>query len=287
MHAGRSEPEPSHSLFALPKAFVGQTATIQRSALRSWLAIPGVEVLLLGDDEGVSDVATDFGVSHIASVARSRAGAPLVSDVFEKAASWATSDSLIYVNADVLLPPFSGASIVDVRHRLAGALCVGQCRNVDVDRELAGWYKDLASSGRLRGPGGIDYLGFVRGTFESIPPFALGRAYYDNWLIWHAYRAGVPIVDLTEVLRAIHQNHDYGHVAGGRPESYEGVDARRNLALAGGRLHLFNIDDATHRMTPNGLRRNVLSPLRTFPPARWLALEPGRIKRALEGLAGR
>jgi hypothetical protein len=278
---------PAHSLFAVPKAFVGEAERIQRNALRSWAGLRDVELLLLGDSAGVAEAASVFGAAHIPSVAMSEAGAPLVSDVFAQAACWAGTGSLVYVNADILLPPHAGEIIASVRQVLPTALCVGQCVNADVRGDLDGWDAGIARGATLRGPGGIDYLAYVPSVFAEVPAFSLGRAYYDNWLIWHAYRARVPIVDLTEVLRAIHQNHDYGHVAGGRPESYEGVDARRNLALAGGRLHLFNIDDATHRMTPNGLRRNVLSPLRTFPPARWLALEPGRIKRVLEGLAGR
>jgi hypothetical protein len=275
---------PAHSLFAVPKAFVGDARRIQLNAIRSWCKLQDVELLLLGDSPGVADVAATFGATHIPSIAVSDAGAPLVSDVFARAAGWAAARSLIYVNADILLPPETAAVIARVRRMLPTALCIGQCVNADVDADLDGWEADIARGAPLRGAGGIDYLAFVPSVFAEVPPFSLGRAYYDNWLLWHAYRAGVPIVDLTEVVPAIHQNHEYGHVAGGRSESYEGVDAQRNLALAGGRLHLFNIDDATHRMTPKGLRRNLLSPLRTFPPARWLALEPGRIRRSIEGL---
>jgi hypothetical protein len=274
---------PAHSLFAVPKAFTAAVGRIQRNALRSWLQLYEVEVLLLGDEPGVADAAAEFGAAHSSSVATSPTGAPVVSDVFAQAARWASTESLVYVNADILLPPDAGEIIARVRGESPTALCVGQCLNADVEDELAGWDATVAHTGSLRGPGGIDYLAYVPSVFAEIPPFSLGRAYFDNWLLWHAHRRRIPIVDLTGVLPAVHQNHDYGHVSGGRSESYEGADALKNLALAGGRMHLFNIDDASHRMTARGLRRNTLSPLRTFPPARWLALETGRLKRAITG----
>ncbi|MEN6424137.1 MAG: hypothetical protein ABFE13_02145, partial [Phycisphaerales bacterium] len=46
-------------------------------------------------------------------------------------------------------------------------------------------------------------------------------------------RRGVPVVDGTECITAVHQEHDYGHVAGGRNEAWYGEEARRNLSLAG------------------------------------------------------
>ena len=67
-----------------------------------------------------------------------------------------------------------------------------------------------------------------------MPPFALGRAFFDNWLIWDARRRGLPVVDLTEVVPALHQDHAYDHLEGGRRAAYAGEDARRNLELAGG-----------------------------------------------------
>jgi hypothetical protein len=269
------------SIFAVPKPFEGSIAALQRNALRTWKAISGAELLLLGGEHGAAAAAREFGADAEPEVARTEAGAPLVSDVFERAERWASHRSLLYVNADVLLPPETAAVVDRVRRTLPGAVCVGECSNVEIAGELQGWSEAAGAPSVARGVGGIDYLAFERGTFPRLPPFALGRAFFDNWLLWDARRRSIPIVDVTHVLRALHQNHGYEHVRGGRTEAYEGVDARRNYELAGGQLHLFNIDDATHRLTDDGLRRNRVAGLRAVPAIRWLALAPGRMERAV------
>ena len=54
------------TLFTLPKAFSGHTAIIQRNAFASWkLLQPEVEIIILGDDDGVAETATEFGFKHI------------------------------------------------------------------------------------------------------------------------------------------------------------------------------------------------------------------------------
>ncbi|MGZ4314845.1 MAG: hypothetical protein ACXVRS_03310 [Gaiellaceae bacterium] len=269
------------SLFSVLKPFEGEIDRIQRNALRSWSAIPGIEVLALGTGSGVAEAAHEVGAAYEPRFARTPGGAPSLPDVFERAERWASSDSLLYVNGDILLPPTLGDVIRVVRTKLPHALGVGQCRNVDVSENLRGWSEEIAREGRLRGPGGIDYVAFERGAFPALPMFALGRAYFDNWLLWDARKRGVPVVDLTQVVLAVHQNHRYGHLVGGKNEAYDGDDARRNYALAGGQLHLFNIDDASHRLTVGGLRPNRVAPFRTFPPFRWVALRMGELERWL------
>ncbi len=267
------------SLFAVPKAFDGDAGRIQRNALASWRALPGVEILLLGSAAGVAEAAAASRAAHVPGLDETPSGAPRVDAVFERAEAWASSDALLYVNGDILLPPSIVEVVGDVRGKLRDAVCVGQCLNVDVSAEVSRFDPALAEGGVLRGPGGIDYVAFTRGTFRAMPPFALGRAFFDNWLIWDARRRGLPVVDLTEVVQALHQNHAYDHLEGGRRAAYAGEDARRNLELAGGRLHLFNIDDATHRCTATGLRRNRLAPLRAAPPLRRAALLFGALER--------
>ena len=43
----------------------------------------------------------------------------------------------------------------------------------------------------------------------KIPDFIIGRPGYDNWLIWKARRSLIPVVDASESVKAIHQNHYY------------------------------------------------------------------------------
>jgi hypothetical protein len=271
------------TLFTVPKPFIGRTAVLQENALASWRALaPAVEVIVFGTETGATEAASAAGALHVPQIARSERGTPLVDDLFKRAQELATNETLCFVNADIILPPMLADAAVAAFARLPEAILVGQCREVDVSDHLNGWTPELEVEARgapLRGPGGIDYIVFPRGAFSTLPPFALGRANFDNWLLWNVRRQGRPLVDLTQTVLAVHQTHDYEHVDGGRAEAYFGGEASRNYALAGGRLHLFNIDDSTHRLTPTGVRRNLSAPLRAAPPLRWLALAAGSLAR--------
>jgi hypothetical protein len=146
-------------------------------------------------------------------------------------------------------------------------LLVGQ--TVDLDPELAAGRTgdDLrrvaAEHGTRRGPAAIDYFVFTPGLFDPMPPFVVGRAGFDNWLIWRARRSGGPVVDATEAVAAVHLRHGYGHLAGGKPDAYYGPEAQRNVELAGGRSRIYTLHDASHRLRGDlTLARNLGATLR-------------------------
>lgn len=116
----------------------------------------------------------------------------------------------------------------------------------------------IKQEGKNRGPWGIDYFIFPREFFNNLPPFALGRAYYDNWLIWKALNLKGSVVDATDRITAIHQNHDYSHVSGGWHEAYRGKEVIENVRIGGGLSRRYCIYDATHFLTPLGLKRNLI-----------------------------
>ena len=52
------------TIFTIPKPFKGHINTIQRNAIQSWMQLkPECEIILFGDDYGVSDIAKEFGLS--------------------------------------------------------------------------------------------------------------------------------------------------------------------------------------------------------------------------------
>lgn len=245
------------TFFTVPKPFAGHTDVIQRNAIGSWVAsVPGAQVLLCGSELGTADVARDMGLEHLPELERSPFGAPLLSSAFGHAHHRAKHDTLCFVNADIM---FRG----DV-NRAVGLpppfLVIGESLDVDLREPFR--YDDRGSQGRLppdaasRGPLAIDWFFFNRGLFAKVPPFAIGRARFDNWLIWRARSGGARVIDATELIGALHQRHDYGHLAGGRREAYRGADARRNEALAGWwrYLYLHSILDADWTLTAHGLQ---------------------------------
>ena len=70
------------TILAMPKPFRGHIGIIQRNAIRSWTLLrPSCEIVLFGDDTGVSAAAAELGVRHVPNVARNEYGTPLVNDV--------------------------------------------------------------------------------------------------------------------------------------------------------------------------------------------------------------
>ena len=74
------------TIFAVPKAFVGQVGVIQRNAIASWLRLtPGLQVLLFGKEPGTKEAARELDVDHVSSIRCNEYGTPLADDVFEQA----------------------------------------------------------------------------------------------------------------------------------------------------------------------------------------------------------
>jgi hypothetical protein len=71
-------------------------------------------------------------------------------------------------------------------------------------------------------------------------------------MVHDARARGLPVVDVTACATAIHQNHDYAHLAGGRLSAYlTSSGARANRQLAGG-SRMITGAAATWRMRPDG-----------------------------------
>jgi hypothetical protein len=72
------------------------------------------------------------------------------------------------------------------------------------------------------------------------------------------------------VARAIHQKHDYGHIAGGQQGAYGGEEAQRNLEIYGGVPHAFTLLNATHELLADRAIRRVRYRLQKFAVQQWL-----------------
>ena len=248
---------PLITIFSAPKPFTNpHIAAIQRNAVRSWLALgEAVEVLLLGDEEGLPQAADELGVRLIQEVRRNAKGTPLVSSLFELARQHSSSPLLAYVNADILLLPDFVNSAQALQATAKPFLAVGQRWDLEVTGVLdfgEGWVAELRqkiqASGSLHPPAGSDYFLYPRDCFPWMPDFAIGRAGWDNWMIYQARRQGWPVVDATADIQIAHQNHDYSHLPGGQPH-YKLPETGDNIRLAGGRMMTrFTLLDRNRRL---------------------------------------
>lgn len=247
---------PLITIFSAPKPFTQpHIATIQRNAIRSWLALgDAVEVLLLGDEAGLGEAAEELGVRLIREVKRNPQGTPLVSSLFELARRHSSTPLLAYVNADILLlPDFIRAAQV-LRASGRPFLGVGQRWDLEISAGLdfgAGWDARLRQmiqeKGVLHPPAGSDYFLYPRECFTTMPEFAIGRAGWDNWMIYWARHEGWQVVDATPDLSIVHQNHDYSHLPGGQPH-YRLPETDVNVRLGGGRRTIFTLFDADYQL---------------------------------------
>ena len=249
------------TLFTIPKPFRGHADIIQRNAIQSWTLLqPRPEIILFGDDEKTAVVAKEFGVIHIPSVARNEYGTPLINDIFSMAQREASYDILCYVNADIILMSDFILALEHFIHFRDKFLVVGQRWDVDIKNnlEFGSCWEDrlrtfVSQNGNMHHQTGIDYFIFPRGLWGKIPPFAIGRTAWDNWLIYRARAKGAAVIDATESIMAIHQNHDYSHISGGIEDAWRGKEAKRNLLLAGSSKRIFTIGDANWLLSAQGL----------------------------------
>lgn len=290
------------AIFSTPKPFVDpHIATIQRNAILSWKQLgERVEVWLVGEEEGVEKAARELGVHYIPDVERTPAGTPRIDSIFNRLRAESAADYLCYVNADILLFPDLLTTLDVASARARRFLLVGQRWDANITTPLpisAEWQvtflKTFRNESKLHPPAGSDYFLFPHELFAEIPPFAVGRIGWDNWMIYHARVTRTAVVDCSDAVTAVHQNHDFSHLPGGKkhrrqPESLD------NVKLAGGWHTMFTLANANKRITDGklvgpkrsreGLRRELsILPLVWLRPARFAKavyafLNPRRVK---------
>lgn len=242
------------TLFSVPKPFEGEMGTLQRRSVESWRAL-GVQVLLLGD---VAEAARQLGVEHVPGLQVTERGTPRLDSAFALADGASRYPLRCFANTDVILGEDLLTAVRAVSGQTGRFLVVGQTEE----------------DGKRRGAAAMDWFVFTGGLFGDVPPFAIGRACFDNWLVWKARQVAV-VVDATHDVHAVHQPHDYAHVAGGKEAAYYGEEAARNLELAGGKSHLYTLHDASHVLRNGKLHRNLGAPLRWREHVRKLAWKAG------------
>lgn len=281
------------TLFTIPKPFSGAAAIAQDNAVESWRRLGSdIEILLFGDEAGIADAAARHGVGHVPTIRRNEHGTPLLDDAFATAQRRARHALVCYVNADIIFMPSVARALEHVT--IPRFLMVGRRTDLNVPERIdfgsANWVSELEARanrhGRLHEPTGIDYFIFPRGQLTSMPPFPVGRALWDNWMIHHARSTKIPVVDATAQLLVVHQNHDYGHLRGGESTAWIGAEVQRNWELLGPDFLQLTIDDATHLLTTDGVRpardaRHLLRRLAVAPALSPLLRPSVRVARFL------
>jgi hypothetical protein len=193
--------------------------------------------------------------------------------MFHLARESSNSDLLCIINTDMLLMPdfIETANLFASRFKndLPNFVLLSQRWDLDVTEPIdfsEGWDNRLRSTvygqGQLHRPAGSDFFLFPKSCYTDVPDFAIGRAGWDNWMIFHARQKNWPVIDGTPSLMIVHQNHDYRHLPEGKPH-YEHPETDENIRLAGGPAVVrYTILDATHRLKDGNLVRPAFTSLR-------------------------
>jgi hypothetical protein len=258
---------PLITLFSAPKPFANpHIAMIQRNAIKSWTLLPDVEVILLGEEIGLTAAARELGVKHIPNVARNESGTPLISSMFRLARENSNSDLLCIINADmILMSNFVEAAKQAIKLKDKFVL-LSQRWDLEITEPLVfsgDWAHRLSSiiyrQGTLHRPAGSDFFLFPKSCYQDVPDFAIGRAGWDNWMIYKARKEKWPVIDCTPSIMIVHQNHLYSHLPGGKSH-HEHPDTNENIRLAGGQAPIrYTILDSTHRLLNGKLARPQMS----------------------------
>jgi len=251
------------SVVAVPKPFDGTTGIQQKNAIRSWARLPcETEIILMGGEQGVAEIAAEVGAIQVDGIERDEFETPLLSSVYEEIGRHARGRAICYVNADIILLPDLIEALALAQHEFERFLLVARRWNIELERELSfesGWDAKLRrfvhDEGELLAPKWIDIFVFSPALYPQMPEFAIGRCYWDNWLIFEARRLGVSTIDATEGTTIAHQNHGY---AGGVTiaDIRQSPQGKRNFYLAGdGHYRLGQTSDATHLIADGQLRK--------------------------------
>lgn len=257
------------TIFSIPKAFQGRFKIIQTNAIRSWTMLrPKPQIILLGDDQGTAEIAQDLGLEYLPHIKRNEYGTPLMNDIFQQGQTKAGNETVCYVNADIILLSDFTEAIKKVTQLLGekAFLIVGRKSNIELNELLdfgkSDWELRLREDVKNRGEYvtyDSDFFVFPRGMFNEMPPFAIGRCYWTQWLIYDARRRGITVVDATKMIASIESKHDYSHAKStGGAKRLSGVEYVSNRRLFKG-CKYFTTLDATQILTPSGLARGPSS----------------------------
>ena len=260
------------TLFSAPKPFTNpHIAIIQRNAIASWTKLPDVDVILLGDEPGLEDAARDLGVKHMREIPRSPSGAPMMDAMFSLARQHGAGQLLCIINADIVLFPDFVETARQIAAQREKFVMLGQRWDYDQTTLLdfsENWADRLRSTvyrqGILHRPAGSDYFLFPQDCYTDLPAFIIGRAGWDNWMIYKARKENWPVIDATPSVMIVHQNHDYSHLPGGQPH-YKHPETDINIRLAGGRIVTrFTLLDADYCIEAGNIQPQKLNRARLW-----------------------
>jgi len=204
------------SIFTTTRDFIGEFDNIQKNAINSWRSLSDeIEIMIMGRADGAEKMAKKTNAIYLPDVPLSESGMPTLPGMFSRAQLSSKYNMLCFINADIILPYNFLDVITNLKKIKKNFLAVGHRWNYDVNNLidfsdeliLNQFWNNAKKNSVKESCAAIDYFIFRRGSFNNIPQLIIARMAYDNWLLWKARRIRIPLIDLSEELFVIHQNH--------------------------------------------------------------------------------
>ncbi len=225
------------TIYSTLKNFTNEhTRIIQTNAVKSWLQLtPTPEIFIMGGDESVKEFCKEVGVNHV-EVAQSDYGVPYLNEMVLLAEKLASNDFLLLVSGDIILSQEVMLALEITKKRIYN-FCICAIKQESSLNTLldfvSDWEKKVKDSiVHYSLPTSGDFFLYPKKYFlnalPEIPKFIIGRSACDSWIIKKSIEADL-LVDATEFITLVHQQHDHSHITLVNGDSPEYQD---NLKLA-------------------------------------------------------
>jgi len=236
-----------------PKPFNSDFSMIQNNAIQSWLRLDITRtVVVVGCDAGVKEYTEQLNdilqpqlrIIHHPDVKVNEWKTPLVNSIFEIGRKYTPDDELLcYINSDIILLDSFGKSVTawydQFSETTKDVLLVGKrwdwYNPKEINFDDPNWEhvvtEQAKSDGKMHEHSGIDYFAHTKTTYPFIYPLAIGRYFWDWWLVGNCFRRGVMTIDISETAFIIHQNSPWfqnGKIQTDRKKMYQTKEVKRN-----------------------------------------------------------
>lgn len=255
-----------------PKPFSKAFSAIQRNAINSWCNLECVDkIVIVGNELGVENYIENLKkreerkkrnkIIYLKDIPTNKYGTPLVNHIFKIAATYCDK-YVCYINCDIILTNDFQRSFTQFIEQYSSQkdfLLIGRRWDWHHPKKIEflqkGWRgrvrQEAKRDGKYHAITGIDYFVFSKTTYNqvNIPPFGLGKFWWDLWLIGTASNMeNVMTVDLSTTVFAIHQDSPWFQnqkQINSRESALNTAESLENKTMAGSICRGMNINKAT------------------------------------------
>ena len=251
-----------YTIFSCPKEFTSLFGIIQRNAIKSWLNLrPKPNIILFGiENEEIKKEFNDDNITFLPIEFLNEYNTPYISKIFETAMEVSKTETLCYVNSDIILFSDFSKAVINLKKN-KNYFGVGRRYDIEIKNfiefnNLENLQSDLINNCEIDSYTGSDYFIFKNKSIKQIPNFLIGRTCWDNWLIYNAFKNNLNLVDCSNDISCIHQKHDYSHIKTNTKSHYKGLEREKNLRELGGYDKIYDIRDCRYFLKNGLIKKN-------------------------------